>query len=577
MRRIVLLAALLVIVASPCMAYRIESCDTDMSVRKDSSVVITEMIRVDFSGDFNRHGIYRDIPLEGTDNWGNKIRFRLSDLGVLDGTSVAQIQTTRQGIYLHIRIGNPQVLVDGEHTYIIRYVLLRAVHFFTDHDEVYWNGVGDKWDVPIEHASAAVTIPSPAPGALHAVAYTGAYGSTGSDAVVSTSGGKVARFMMNRPLNPQEEMTIVVGWPKNIVAQPTMGQEVAWFVADNGFVFLPFLFALFLFVLWRSAGKDPDTDKSEAVMYDPPDGLKPAEIGTLIDEKVDIRDISASIIDLAVRGYITIKEEAQPGFLISKNDYEITLLKSQTEVQGDLDLSYYERRLIEALFKGAPSRWMSSLKYNFYLDLPGLRDSLYDGLVKRGYFTQRPDSVRGVYLGLGVAGIAAGVVLVFAASGGALSVAPGWGVAIALCGAMMAAVSGTMPKKTAKGKDALLGTRGFEEYLSRAESGLIKTQEREGYFEKYLPYAMAFGIADRWAKAFDGIQTAPPNWYSGTNPNFMPSVFAYNMMNASNNWRSTMMATPRSSGGSSSFFGGGSGFGGGFSGGGGGGGGGGAW
>jgi uncharacterized membrane protein YgcG len=581
MRRFAAITGCLLLIASPCFAFQITSYNTDMNVRRDSSVVVTETIRVDFSGDSYRHGIFRDIPLVGSDAWGNKYRIRLSDLAVLDGGSPAQTQTTRQGGNLHIRIGSPDIYVTGEHTYTLRYILLRAVHFFKDHDEVYWNVVGDKWEVPVGYATANVTIPAVAPqGTLRAVSYTGSYGATGSDALANVTNGQIATFKMQRPLNVGEQMTVVVGWPKGIVSPPSLGQEALWFVADNGFVFLPFLFGMFLFFLWRSAGRDPDTGRSETVMYDPPDGLRPAEIGTLIDEKVDIRDIAASIVDLAVRGYITIKAEPQPGFLVSKTDYELTLQKPIAEVTEDRSLNYYEHKLIDAIFEGDQTKWMSSLKYNFYSDLPGLRDSLYDALVKRGYFAQRPDSVRATYLGLGIAGIVAGVAsAIFLGASGPVFIPVGWGIAVALCGGMLALASGAMPKKTGKGKDALLGARGFEEYLSRAEGGQIKMQEREGYFEKYLPYAMAFGIADRWARAFDGIQTAPPNWYQGTSGNFLPSVFAYDMMSASHNWGSTMTAQPRSSGsgGGSSFFGGGSGFSGGFSGGGGGGGGGGSW
>jgi len=148
----------------------------------------------------------------------------------------------------------------------------------------------------------------------------------------------------------------------------------------------------------------------------------------------------------------------------------------------------------------------------------------------------------------------------------------GWFLSVSVCGLIIAAAARTMPKKTRKGRDALIAARGFEEYLSRAERREIELQERQNYFEKFLPYALAFGIADKWARAFEGIQTKPPNWYSGDGGVFRPTLFAHDLNLASRSMSSAMVSQPRSSGGS-----GGSGFSGGFSGGGRGGGGGGAW
>jgi uncharacterized membrane protein len=237
-----------------------------------------------------------------------------------------------------------------------------------------------------------------------------------------------------------------------------------------------------------------------------------------------------------------------------------------------------ERKIITALFSAGQSRWMSSLSNSFYVNLPTLRDYLYESMITHGYFTHRPDSVRTGYQTAGIVIFAAGVFLaIFAGSAGIIPV--GWSLALALCGIILAIAARMMPKKTAKGKNALLAVRGFEEYISRAERQEIEYQERNNYFEKFLPYAMAFGIAAKWAKAFDGIQTTPPSWYSGNAGVFYPSIFAHDMTAASANWQSDMVSQPRSSGSDSgsSFYSGGSGFSGGSSGGGGGGGGGGGW
>jgi uncharacterized membrane protein len=217
------------------------------------------------------------------------------------------------------------------------------------------------------------------------------------------------------------------------------------------------------------------------------------------------------------------------------------------------------------------------LANKFYTNLTLLQGMLYSSMIKRGYFNSRPDRVRKSYMSVGatIALIGIGGSIFLGQSG--IPIPIGWIFAVGVCGVMLSMASYTMPKKTAKGKNALLAVKGFEEYISRAERAEIEYQERQGYFETFLPYAIALGIAERWAHAFEGLQTEPPKWYSGWDGTFYPGSFAHDLNVATSNWGSTMASQPRSNGSNSGFFSGGSGFSGGSSGGGGGGGGGGAW
>ena len=571
-RRLTGSSVCLALLVAPAFGWRIPSYYVRMEIQPDSSLIVTETIRADFTGD-PHHGIFRDMPIVEKDRFGNNFSFREEILSVTDEAGRRlQARLRRRSGRIRIYIGDPNVLVSDLRTYVIRYRLLRAIHFFDEHDELYWNAVGREWEVPIESAACVVTLPSNVPiGQLRTASYTGVYGSTTSDAQSDTPDNHTARFWMTRSLEPGEGMTIVVGWPKGIVSRPPFKQEARWFVTDNGYFFLPPVFLAALCLLWVRIGRDPETGRSEMVSYDPPDRLRPAELGTLIDERVDVRDIAASIVDLAVRGYIHIKADVQKGFLSTKRDYLLELQRPYTEVMDDLDLADYEKELIRALFSAGESRWVSTLSNHFYVYLPRLRDELYESMVKRGYFTHRPDSVRTSYQIAGGMLTALGVVTLAILLGGVLVGMPvGWGAALAVCGVFLIAAARAMPRKTKKGKNALLGARGFEEYLSRAERQEIEFQERHNYFERFLPYAIAFGIADKWAKAFEGIQTAPPQWYSGYEGGFQPTIFAHDLSVASSNWGVAMSSTPRSGGS-------GSGFSGGSSGGGGGGGGGGGW
>ncbi|MGQ9784175.1 MAG: DUF2207 domain-containing protein [Armatimonadota bacterium] len=564
------------------LAFPITNFAVRVEVWEDSSIDVTETITADFTNE-PHHGIYREIPLTGKDRWGNNYRLRVERVSVTDGSGQPlQTLTKHRSGELYIRIGDPDIYVNGVQTYVIRYHVWRAVHFFSDHDEIYWNAVGTEWDVPILKASCVVELPGNVPAsALRTACYTGYYGSTSSYKVSfdNLDSGTV-RFWSLHPFSPGQGMTVVVGWPKGIVDPPPVRKEMVWFVTDNGYFFLVPVFCLGLVVYWRRVGADPDTGSSVVVRYDPPGDLSPAELGALIDEHVDMRDISATIVDLAVRGYLRIKERVEKGFLFTRRDYTLELTRPFDEVMNDPNLKPFEAALIDGMFEKKQFCVISALAHQFYVHIPKLKRMLYNSLVKKRYFTHSPESVRKSYatVGLVIVGVGLFIAILSVAEEFPLGLSVGWGIATAICGGILALVARTMPRKTVRGKEALLAARGFEEYLSRAERPLIEHQERHSYFEKFLPYAIALGIAHKWAKAFEGIQTQPPQWYSGQDGDFHPVLFAYYLDSASHSWANTLASRPRSSGGSGGgFFSGGSGFGGGFTGGGAGGGGGGGW
>ncbi len=574
MKRIFFTLALLALACS-AFGWDISNYVIKMDVQSDSSILVTETVYADFTGDAHR-GIFRDLPYSMKDKYGNNrnVRYDITSVTNENGTPWQFTQSKQNG-RLRLRIGDPNVTFDTPQVYLISYKLTRAIHYFDQWDELYWNAIGSEWEVPIRQAEAIVTLPKDVPGGPRMTSYTGTYGMTSSDAIGEHPNGHTAHFVMKRPLTPGESMTIVVGWPKGVVAEPSKSERWWGFIKDNGFFFLPPAFILLLFFYWKKFGCDPDTGRSVMVAYEPPDDLRPAELGTLIDEKVDMRDISATIIDLAVRGYLTITPHEYKGFLTSKSDYCFDLKKPYDEAVKDPDLKPFEREMIRGIFSAGESRWMSSLENNFYVYLPKLRDHLYNAMTKYGYFGYRPDSVRSNYLSVGLLIAAVGIVgALMASNEGTIPV--GWPIALAVCGGILALSSKAMPRKTAKGKDALVNTRGFEEYLSRAERNDIHMQEKLDQFEKFLPYAMAFGVANKWARAFEGLELQTPSWYGGGG-SFYPILFVNDLDYATSSWANSMASTPRSQGGGSSWSGGGSGFSGGSSGGGGGGGGGGGW
>jgi uncharacterized membrane protein len=543
----------------------IERFDATIQVSVDGSISVEETIVPRFTGAWN--GIYRTIPVEYRTPQGLNYTLRVQIESITDDAGQPlRYESSRERQYRKLKIYVPGA-ADTRRVVKLRYHVSNALRFFEEHDELYWNVSGDEWDVPIESASAQVQLPQGVTG-IRATAFRGAYGSTEQSSVSIEPDG--VRVETSRGLGMREGLTIVVGWNPGIVHRPTAIERTAAVVYSNIPLAIPVVVFVGMLNLWRTRGRDPRLGPI-VTLYEPPSQMAPAELGTLIDGRPDMRDITAGIVDLAVRGYVHIAETETERFfgLSSHTDYTFT-------VKGDRStwstLKDHERHLLEALFEGsADSVRLSDLKNKFYRKLPGLRDDLYAGLVNGGLYGARPDRVRLLYI---VMGVVVGGAIVYL--GGLMTSTLGMQslaatVAGVASGAIIVLFGWFMPSRTARGARELEKVLGFREFLSRVESDrlerMIKTPEM---FEKYLPYAMALGVEDNWAKAFDGIYTQSPSWYSGPGGvgSFRPSAFTHNLGVMSAAAASTMTSAPRSSGGSG--FGGGS-SGGGFGGGGGGG------
>jgi uncharacterized membrane protein len=568
MARRLLGLALFLVIAVTLSAQRtlvIERFDAVIDVAPDGSISVEETIVPRFTGSWN--GIFRTIPVEYRTPQGLNYTLRLDVDSVTDGEGqTLKYESSRQRHYRKLKIWVPGA-ADATRTVKLRYHVSNGLRFFDEHDELYWNVTGDEWEVPIESASALVRLPPGASG-VRATAFRGAYGSTEQSDVSSEPDG--VHVQTTRGLGMREGLTLVVGWNPGVVHRPTAVEKSAEAVYSNLPLAIPPLVFVGMLQLWRRRGRDPELAPI-ATQYEPPPQMTPAELGTLIDGKPDMRDITASIVDLAVRGYLHIAETEDERFfgLLSSKDYVFTL---KNEREAWKDLKQHERDLLDALFATAGTTVrLSELKNKFYKHLPGLKDELYGRLVRDGFYTGRPDRVRLLYIGLGL-GVGAAIVFASSSIMLRLGMQPVAGIAAGIVSALIVVAFGWfMPSRTPRGTRELEKVLGFREFLSRVEGErlerMVKTPEM---FERFLPYAMALGVEDNWAKAFEGIYTTPPSWYSGPGGvgTFRPSVFTHNLGVMSTAAATTMSSAPRSSGGSG-FSGGSSG--GGFGGGGGGG------
>jgi hypothetical protein len=195
---------------------RILSFSSDIQVRRDASLDVTETIRIAARGDQFRHGLYRDLPT----------RYRRGNRTVTVGFQVAGVtrdgrperwrtQPLANGV--RIIIGNANALLaPGRHVYSIRYRTTRQIGFFADYDELYWNVTGNGWPFAIDEAEARIRLPSPVRFGSRAV-FTGPEGSRAADATTVAERPGDIRFRTTLPLRPGEGFTVAVAWPKGAV------------------------------------------------------------------------------------------------------------------------------------------------------------------------------------------------------------------------------------------------------------------------------------------------------------------------------------------------------------------------
>src|SRR5271156_5053677 len=274
---------LLFVFASPLFArsWRVADFKDTISVHADGSALVRERITLAFDGEW--HGIHRLIPIEYPGARGTNYTLFLNVTGVADGNgSQLKYESSTSNGFRDLKIYIPDA-VDAARTVEIDYTVCNGTRFFEDHDEFYWNVTGNDWPVPIDHASAFVTLPENAAGGLRAQAFTGAYGSKESEASANVEGANVM-FESTHELPMRGGMTIDIYIPQGTLKPPSALTKLGWFLGSNPIVFLPLFTFAVMFGLWYSVGRDPDPGVSVAPQYEPPKGICPAEAGTLLDD-----------------------------------------------------------------------------------------------------------------------------------------------------------------------------------------------------------------------------------------------------------------------------------------------------
>ena len=552
----------------------IPSFDARIVVHKNATIEVTERILYDF-GDNERHGIFRIVPYSyqaGDETYTADVTSVL----VTDGAGTPlPFNESRGNGELTLKIGDPDVTITGEHTYVLTYIVKGPFLYYEDFDELYWNVTG-YWKKPMDSASVLVDLPVGAE-VVRASCYKGRDGSQEScDSDERLINAERAGYNAQAlHLASEEGFTIGVAFPKGVIVE----EERPWETKESLSVlsFLPFSVPFFVFIfmyyLWYTKGRDPKGRSSIVTEFGPPPGLVPSVASALYTERVRPDDVSAEIVRLAVEGYIVIHRFEKKVLIFKNGDYLLERVGEDVpkDAVGQLLLAkLFQDEFIETETIGdkeVTGTVLSNMAHTFVDEKKDIADRVYGELEAKQFFSRRPDKARNAYLGGGVGLVVLGIILlvIFAENGafGAFL-----GIATALSGVIVMVFGNWMPVKTAEGVRVREHLEGFKRYLDVAEKERIAfhdSPEKEGdapektfsIFNKYLPYAMVFGVEEKWGEQFEDMFTEEPDWYRGaTGESFSVGGLTSSLHGFSQDMSSAMAPKSSGSGGGGSVGGG---------------------
>ncbi len=626
---------LFMIMAFPARAEeKILSFQSDLKVHSDASMTVTETIRVRAENNQIQRGIYRDFPTRYRGKYGliRRVGFEVRQL-LRDGEPES---FHFEGISLGKRVyfGRKEVLLPpGEYTYTFVYETDRQLRFFPKFDELYWNVTGNDWKFPIDQASATVHLPKGSGGKIISTAgYIGLKGARGPDfeKEVDPSAGTV-RFITTRPLALNEGLTIAVSWPKGYVTatEPT---GVWAITSDNrGFFFgLVGILAILVYylIVWVRVGKDPERGII-VTRYAPPGEMSPATLRYVWNQGYDDAAFTAALINLAVKGYLTIKEtfgqysarkrdgekkapasqdeEKVYSALFNQREEVLFIPANRTIIQSAL--SALKRNLEYGNEKSyfVHNRWYFAIGLLLTLGvvaLSGIREALDQGSLPLFSFIslwltiwsigvavllvvvvkswlevfKEPEKIGKIigtvfltlfslpFIGGEILGL---YFLAFEATSVPLAVLFVVSIGITLVFYQL------LKAVTPLGRKRLDEIEGFRVFLEAAEKDrlnyLNSPEKTPELFEKFLPYALALGVEQRWAEQFSRVLSSAaaegrsPDWYSSRSVSaFSAGALASTLGESLSSAVASSSASSGSGGGGSSGGGGGGGGGGGW-------------
>lgn len=540
----------------------IQNFDSTIVVNKDSSLDITEKITADCGNLSGKHGIYRILPEKINIIDGSVIKTPIEILSITDFNGKAMNYTESKNYSdgtITWKIGDTGKTVQGVNYYLIHYRVKNAIRFGNSNfDELYWNLNGNFWQIETDKFHASLVFPPEVTKENSQVEYyTGNLGSKNKNlAAYVWNSQNLLDFYSIDILRANQGITVSVSFPKNIFTpyQPGFWEKYSPYFS----LLLPIAVFLGCFYLWWKYGKDPRIDKTVIPEYDAPGNLSPIELGMLKKNgSFDNSFITAEIINLAVKKLILIKELDEKILFFHSKDYE---LRKNENPKEEAKLNAAQKKILQGIFGGSKTKKLSSLKNNFYKSVSDIKNK-----AKKSLEIKKLIIVLGLYFK--TAFIATGAVMIFLM----FFIGPiskFWGLAFFVSGAIMLIFGFIMPKRTPAGAEINWQIKGFKLFMETVDKDRAKFYEKENIFEKFLPYAVVFGITEQWINRMkeiygeDYFSYYAPVWYVGNVSAFNADNFASTISNLSSNIAFNVSA-PSGSGGSGGAGGGGGGGGGG--------------
>ncbi|MFV1858874.1 MAG: DUF2207 domain-containing protein [Anaerolineales bacterium] len=495
--------------------------DTTLTILPNGDLHVLERQSINFTNGTFTFG-FREIPLAKT---GGITGISVSEPGVgvySEGGFSKQpftFDATQEGGDMAIRWYFPPT-ANQIRTFDIAYTVKDALRVYDSGDKLQWQAIATDRDFPIQEANVTVVLPQ---GAQFQIIDSAGVAATWGQ----SQDGSSVTFLANEPMSPSDSLEVGIEFTHGIIPNEVPAWQEEF---DNEFFYdenvKPFvnaglgLLAVMLiiggpalvFLVWYLRGRDPQVGPVPEYLTEPPDDLPPGVLGTLIDEKADMRDVVATIVDLGRKGALRIEETEKKGWLgLGSSDFVFRKLES------DVPLNAVETAIIGGIFKrGRDSVELSDLRNKFYQTLPKIQSKLYKEMVSRKLFRKNPDSTRKLWRGIGFALVAFGIgigILLGAVLSRYTTMFPCLFGGMVLTGIAVIIAGGAMPAKTVKGSEAAARWKAFKVYLQRIDK--IEDLKMIGeLFEKYLPYAIALGIRDSYVRKFAAEPSTPvPTWW----------------------------------------------------------------
>ncbi len=534
-RRLALLLVFLIALLMPVAAVDAQSktlywrrWDSNIVVQQNGDLAITEEHEVAFTSGQFRFGVLI-IPMDYLDSIDNVSVAERDPRGSGEWIRFQNTFSEQPGTFYTTSSNNALELdyffldppVQNETRLVrIAYTVRGGIRYYEGGDQLWWEAVGALgW--PIDSSTVTVALPpgaAPRPDIDPVVSY-------GPETDVSVQGTRVIFSTVERA-DGKTPLEVRVQFPHGVLAGSPSSWQAAHDRQANYDAYTRPLLNLVLgalgltlivggpvvvYTLWRARGRDPEIGPVPEYLAEPPSDLPPAIVGTLVDEQADLQDVISTLIDLARRGYLVMEEEKEQGLFTAH-----TVFTFERTDKPDDDLRPYEKLMLTRIFSGQQRRSMTSLNQKFYTTIPMIQDLLYKEVVREGFFTAEPDNVRMAWTGGGALLLVLAILFGFFAIPSVGNIAEALillpvGLGIASVALMIA--GSAMPAKTRKGAEQAALWRAFRTYLQRIEQ-YANLETATDQFDRYLPYAIAFGLERTWIRAFARVPSTPvPYWY----------------------------------------------------------------